>query len=290
MSAAAGAVELFDRRHRPRHRRREPASHLRSVLHDPRRRRRHRPRPQHLLRHRPRSRRPDHRREPRRCRAPRSRCCCRRARTARSVRTTKCWSRTAIRPSATTSPRRWPGGVTRGRRRRYGGEAARAAPRRRASTPRSSIAGIVAADLDGVARRARDRAAARVRRAAVESRTTTERSRRLEARRRARCCRRLSNCGRCGRRSAECRRSVYDGAAPLLVVVDDEQGILDVVGRFARRAGFDVRHLFGRPRGDRAAADAARRSRAWSTCGCRTSAASTCCGRFATSIRAARRC
>jgi DNA-binding NtrC family response regulator len=27
---------------------------------------------------------------------------------------------------------------------------------------------------------------------------------------------------------------------PLLVVVDDEQGILDVVGRFARRAGFDV--------------------------------------------------
>ena len=27
---------------------------------------------------------------------------------------------------------------------------------------------------------------------------------------------------------------------PLLVVVDDEQGILDVIGRFARRAGFDV--------------------------------------------------
>ena len=30
------------------------------------------------------------------------------------------------------------------------------------------------------------------------------------------------------------------GHPPLLVVVDDEQGILDVVGRFARRAGFDV--------------------------------------------------
>jgi DNA-binding NtrC family response regulator len=30
------------------------------------------------------------------------------------------------------------------------------------------------------------------------------------------------------------------GQRPLLVVVDDEQGILDVVGRFARRAGFDV--------------------------------------------------
>ena len=30
------------------------------------------------------------------------------------------------------------------------------------------------------------------------------------------------------------------GQQPLLVVVDDEQGILDVVGRFARRAGFDV--------------------------------------------------
>ena len=30
------------------------------------------------------------------------------------------------------------------------------------------------------------------------------------------------------------------GHRPLLVVVDDEQGILDVVGRFARRAGFDV--------------------------------------------------
>jgi DNA-binding NtrC family response regulator len=30
------------------------------------------------------------------------------------------------------------------------------------------------------------------------------------------------------------------GQAPLLLVVDDEQGILDVVGRFARRAGFDV--------------------------------------------------
>ena len=30
------------------------------------------------------------------------------------------------------------------------------------------------------------------------------------------------------------------GHQPLLVVVDDEQGILDVVGRFARRAGYDV--------------------------------------------------
>ncbi|HTL43207.1 MAG TPA: sigma-54 dependent transcriptional regulator [Vicinamibacterales bacterium] len=30
------------------------------------------------------------------------------------------------------------------------------------------------------------------------------------------------------------------GQQPLLVVVDDEQGILDVVSRFARRAGFDV--------------------------------------------------
>ena len=30
------------------------------------------------------------------------------------------------------------------------------------------------------------------------------------------------------------------GQQPLLVVVDDEQGILDVVGRFARRAGFEV--------------------------------------------------
>jgi two-component system response regulator HydG len=30
------------------------------------------------------------------------------------------------------------------------------------------------------------------------------------------------------------------GQPPLLLVIDDEQGILDVVGRFARRAGFDV--------------------------------------------------
>ena len=30
------------------------------------------------------------------------------------------------------------------------------------------------------------------------------------------------------------------GVKPLLVVIDDEQGILDVVGRFARRAGYDV--------------------------------------------------
>ena len=30
------------------------------------------------------------------------------------------------------------------------------------------------------------------------------------------------------------------GQRPLLVIVDDEQGILDVVGRFARRAGYDV--------------------------------------------------
>ena len=30
------------------------------------------------------------------------------------------------------------------------------------------------------------------------------------------------------------------GQRPLLLVVDDEQGILDVVGRFAQRAGFDV--------------------------------------------------
>ena len=27
---------------------------------------------------------------------------------------------------------------------------------------------------------------------------------------------------------------------PVLVVIDDEQGILDVVGRFGRRAGFEV--------------------------------------------------
>ena len=30
------------------------------------------------------------------------------------------------------------------------------------------------------------------------------------------------------------------GQRPVLVVVDDEQGILDVVGRFAARAGFEV--------------------------------------------------
>ena len=30
------------------------------------------------------------------------------------------------------------------------------------------------------------------------------------------------------------------GQQPMLIVVDDEQGILDVVSRFARRAGFDV--------------------------------------------------
>src|SRR5512138_3074577 len=30
------------------------------------------------------------------------------------------------------------------------------------------------------------------------------------------------------------------GQQPVLVVVDDEEAILDVVGRFARRAGFDV--------------------------------------------------
>src|SRR5687767_15729735 len=30
------------------------------------------------------------------------------------------------------------------------------------------------------------------------------------------------------------------GQRPVLVVIDDEQGILDVVGRFATRAGFDV--------------------------------------------------
>ena len=59
MSKTAAAVELFSRRHRPRHLRREPAPDLRSVLHHARRRRGHRPRPQHLLRHRARSRRPD---------------------------------------------------------------------------------------------------------------------------------------------------------------------------------------------------------------------------------------
>ena len=80
------------------------------------------------------------------------------------------------------------------------------------------------------------------------------------------------------------------GQQPLLVVVDDEQGILDVVSRFARRAGYEVVDVFERPRGDRAAADAARRPGAWSICGCRTSAASTCCAPSATSIRAARRC
>jgi hypothetical protein len=30
------------------------------------------------------------------------------------------------------------------------------------------------------------------------------------------------------------------GQRPVLVVIDDEQGILEVVGRFAMRAGFEV--------------------------------------------------
>ena len=30
------------------------------------------------------------------------------------------------------------------------------------------------------------------------------------------------------------------GQRPMLVVVDDEQGILDVVSRFAKRAGYEV--------------------------------------------------
>ena len=38
-----------------------------------------------------------------------------------------------------------------------------------------------------------------------------------------------------------------NGQKPLLVVIDDEQGILDVVGRFAQRAGYDVvTHASGR--------------------------------------------
>jgi DNA-binding NtrC family response regulator len=38
-----------------------------------------------------------------------------------------------------------------------------------------------------------------------------------------------------------------NGQTPLLVVIDDEQGILDVVGRFAQRAGYDVvTHSSGR--------------------------------------------
>ena len=31
-----------------------------------------------------------------------------------------------------------------------------------------------------------------------------------------------------------------NGPKPLLMIVDDEQGILDVIGRFAERAGYDV--------------------------------------------------
>ena len=31
-----------------------------------------------------------------------------------------------------------------------------------------------------------------------------------------------------------------NGPKPLLLIVDDEQGILDVIGRFAERAGYDV--------------------------------------------------
>ena len=51
------------------------------------------------------------------------------------------------------------------------------------------------------------------------------------------------------------------GQRPLLLVVDDEQGILDVVGRFARRAGFDVVACSGGQRGDRA--DAGRGAPTW---------------------------
>ena len=31
-----------------------------------------------------------------------------------------------------------------------------------------------------------------------------------------------------------------NGQKPLVMVIDDEQGILDVVGRFAQRAGYET--------------------------------------------------
>ena len=39
-----------------------------------------------------------------------------------------------------------------------------------------------------------------------------------------------------------------NGQKPLLVVIDDEQGILDVVGRFAQRAGYEAVDLLERAR------------------------------------------
>ena len=42
------------------------------------------------------------------------------------------------------------------------------------------------------------------------------------------------------------------GQRPVLVVIDDEQGILEVVGRFAARAGFEVVACAGGREGDRA--------------------------------------
>ena len=76
---------------------------------------------------------------------------------------------------------------------------------------------------------------------------------------------------------------------PLLVVVDDEQGILDVVGRFAGVQGSTCSPV----RADAKPSNCCRCGApisSWSTCGCPMSAGSTCCGRFAKPIRAARQC
>ena len=47
-------------------------------------------------------------------------------------------------------------------------------------------------------------------------------------------------CDACGVDRAHARRRRMTGPQPLLILVDDEQGILDVVSRFAERAGFEV--------------------------------------------------
>ena len=217
----------------------------------------HRPRPQHLLRHRSRSRRPDRRRERRRRAAPPSRCCCRRGSTR--TRGARSSSRTRSRASATTSRRRSPAGAARSSPRRRAARRSHICRDRRSSA-RSSIAassppicqgwrrprasaGAVPLVLDVDVGRRRGRRAVRARAGARRARAA------------------FSTAGHSVGGPGGFEGVCMTAQRPSLVVVDDEQGILDVVSRFARRAGLRGRRLLGRARGDRAAADAARRPR-----------------------------
>src|SRR5207237_9563322 len=203
-------------------RRRESPAHVRSVLYDANGRRGHRTGAQHLLRHHSRSRRPDFGRKPRRSRDDVYGAA---ARARAAANGTASGARRAPRHHGTRLSRRSAQGLgTRGRRRRdTAGDARPSAerPRRRGADRRNAIAGRTAP----ARRRLRPAAANRTDHGSSGGRPRPSPIRAVSAQDGA----------------LQCHQGArMNGQKPVVVVVDDEQGILDVVSRFAQRAGYEA--------------------------------------------------